>query len=82
MPKGPSCRKCGAPVLMLKNDNTGNVAPIDPEPVEGGNVTVDPATMTYRVVPKAELQLSPNRKLHKSHFATCPHAQHFREGGR
>lgn len=78
LPLGPECKRCKAPVLMLKNDKSGKFAPIDPEPVAGGNITVDPASGTYRVVPKDELALSPNKLRHKSHFATCEFAAEFR----
>lgn len=70
--KPPECPRCRAPVLPLAHERTGTVAPIDPEPVRGGNITVDPERATYRILPRAELDLSPNRVLHTSHIVTCP----------
>lgn len=72
------CSKCAAPLFWLKHEGTGKVAPIDREPVVGGNITIDPIAGTYRIVPKAERELSPNRPRHKNHFVTCPEAESFR----
>lgn len=74
-----SCRRprCRAPVFWIAHENTGKVAPIDPEPVVGGNVEIIiqrdeqrdiPIGMTYRIVPKEERG---GRLLHRNHYVTC-----------
>lgn len=77
--RGDECsnKKCRAPIFWLNHERTGKPAPIDREPVKGGNITIDPKEGTYRIVPKAERELSPNRKLHMNHFVTCPEREQF-----
>lgn len=60
---------CGQMVLWLRHETTGKTAPIDPEPVEGGNIAVigSGEHRMYRIVPAAERV----GKLHKNHWATC-----------
>lgn len=78
------CSSCGAPVLDLKHERTGHLAPIDAQPLaHGGNIVVDLEAGTYRVLDAKERQAhyaqSPRSGLYKSHFATCPDAPQFRE---
>lgn len=81
------CDGCAARVLWLANDKTGKAAPVDPTPVPNGNVTVDFASSTYHVMTKKEVVAADNGlgdlfdpppDRFTLHFATCPHADHFR----
>lgn len=60
---------CRAQVLWLRHETTGKTAPIDPEPVEGGNIAItgEGEHRMYRIVPAAE-RVGP---LHLNHFSTC-----------
>lgn len=49
-----ACTSCGESVLYLRNDSTGNTAPIDLEPVADGNIVVDLEEGTYHVLRKDE----------------------------
>jgi hypothetical protein len=68
---GDVCKRpgCSEPVLWLRHETTGRTAPIDPEPVEGGNIAIvgSGEHRMYRIVP------APERvgKLHTNHWATC-----------
>lgn len=64
------CRSCDAPVIWAVHIGTGKVAPIDVDPVEGGNVMlmVDEDVTRYRII-KPEDQAD---ERHTNHFATCP----------
>lgn len=64
----PRCRSCGADILWLKNTLSGRAAPIDAEPVPGGNCSVL-APGVYCIVPAAEA--AGRTDLRKSHYATC-----------
>jgi hypothetical protein len=69
-----TCRSCPAEVLWLTNQRTGRPAPIDATPVATGNVEVDDARRTYRVLGGKELERvrATGWPLHTSHLATCP----------
>lgn len=57
----------------------GKAMPVDPEPVEGGNLELvaggSQLVPRVRVVPAGERA---GRVLHTSHFVTCPHAGRWR----
>ena len=59
----------------------GRKMPIDPDPVEGGNVIklwIDPdGNKVIRVLGKGETTETP-RKRYVSHFATCPDSDQHR----
>jgi hypothetical protein len=65
------CRSCGKRILWAKTIND-TPSPIDPEPVEGGNIDLGANGIAY-VVP-----VEPSVKRHVSHFATCPGASKHR----
>jgi len=71
-----SCRSCQAPVLWLDHETTGTSTPVDaePHPHVFGNIVVDAAAGTYRVVAGDERQAMIERgdPLHLNHFVTCP----------
>ena len=68
------CRGCGADVVWARHFTTGRSAPIDPEPVDGGNVALWPDDAVYSIPKKGAL----SGPLRTSHFATCPQAGRFR----
>jgi len=76
------CRKCGELmlwVMLVSNASPrGKPHPLDAVPVLGGTIERKRGVVSTewygRVVPKAE-RVGP---LYVSHFATCPHANHFR----
>jgi hypothetical protein len=70
------CRSCRAPVMWLDNVTTGKRAPIDRDPVIDGNIDVDEAAGTYRVLTGTERDAAVARRapMHKNHFATCAQA--------
>jgi hypothetical protein len=74
-----ACRSCGAPIRWALTTN-GRRIPLDPDPVEGGNLALaDQGTtpIAYYVDPEDEPVPGP---LYVSHFATCPNAAQHRWG--
>jgi hypothetical protein len=71
------CKACGAEILWLEHFRTGKRAPIDAVPMRGGNVVASPEDGKYRLATVGD----DPAELHFNHFATCPDAQKFREGG-
>ena len=73
------CRSCGAPMLWVTMHPSGKPNPLDPTPVEWGNIEVRDGLQTTskygRVVPQGERE----GKLYTSHFATCPNAGEHRK---
>jgi len=70
------CRGCGVLVYDLRHVDTGRHAPIEVEPVLGGNIKIDIETGTYRLT-GTDIR-RPDEVRHVSHFATCPAATRFR----
>lgn len=66
------CRSCGAPILWGISARSGKSVPLDPEPVENGNLrlTGPPDFPTVIFVREG---------THVSHFATCPNAAAHRK---
>ena len=74
------CRSCREQIMFGVSDRTGKRIPLNPRPVEGGNVwivgwqgptpVVEMASREHRPPPDAELYIS--------HFATCPNAKAHR----
>lgn len=76
------CRSCGAPVFWLRHSATGKLAPIDVEPVEGGNVLIDTIAGAYQVLHGARADASSVQdRVHTNHFQTCPQAPAWRQRG-
>lgn len=80
------CREatCRAPMVWAVNEASGRGNPIDPDPVEDGNVVIVGQTTTksgpaplVRYLRKGEEVVG---HRYKSHFATCPEADQFRGG--
>lgn len=72
------CRSCGADVLWAKTD-AGKSMPLDPEPVDDGNVLLyrTPEGLRAVVMSKGD-HVPDNASRHKTHFATCPNAERHR----
>lgn len=82
------CRSCGASIQWAITDEKRNMIPLDPEPVEHGNVVVkDPHFATHRgtawlvhVLNDVEV-IGPRidgEPLYVKHFFTCPNADRHR----
>jgi hypothetical protein len=70
------CRTCGAPIQWATTP-AGRPIPLDVDPVEGGNIALDTASG----VPVAVIGAVDNPDgypRYRSHFATCPQADHWR----
>lgn len=64
-----TCKSCGDPIEWRQTP-AGKRIPIDPEPVEGGNLEL--VGQSIAKVVKA------GTGTHVSHFATCPNASSHR----
>jgi hypothetical protein len=71
-----TCRSCGTTIFWYKNVLSGKAAPIDAEPVWGGNIALL-ADGFYCVLPADER--AGRTDLYKSHFATCPNSKKHRK---
>lgn len=63
---------------MHSEKDAGKTMPINAEPTPKGNVALDFANNTYRVLGKAETADYP-WALYESHFVTCPAAAQRRK---
>lgn len=79
------CRSCNAPVMWTVLP-TGRRMPVDPHPVEDGNVKVD--TGRYHTSGGHPADVLDSREvaeddgpLYESHFRTCPDADKWRNRG-
>jgi len=72
-----TCASCGAEIIWCRTD-TGKRMPVDAHPATDGNFILDgdPQLPTARSV--ARVDSEPGQPLHRSHFATCPHADRYR----
>lgn len=76
------CRGCGATIMFVGTTTPGKSMPIDPDPVDDGNIRLDTSghfTVAHVLGPlELELARGEGEALHKSHFAVCPNADRFR----
>lgn len=77
------CRSCRADVRWVRNTKTGKAMPLDPDPVDDGNVVLTGvwgvsdfgAIEHAEVLPEAQLLLfGDDRPQYQSHFRSCPDA--------
>lgn len=71
-----TCKSCGADIVWAVT-RKGRRIPLDPEPVQGGNVRIEARpgrTMALAVVVNAT-----ETGTHRSHFASCPNAARHRK---
>lgn len=80
------CRSCRAPILWSKTEG-GKRMPLDPEPVDGGNVALGvpnrydaEGNVIATVLGPLEIEAA-DEPLYVTHFATCPDADRWRRGG-
>ena len=76
-----NCRSRHAPIVWIAMEGSGKANPIDPEPVENGNIelfTGEDGRPMGRVVTDASDRLF-TPPLHLSHWATCPDADEWRK---
>jgi hypothetical protein len=70
-----ACRSCGA-LIAWRSTLSGRRIPVDPEPVEGGNIHV--LANGRIVVEGSDTQVWSGAPRYRSHFATCPQAGEWR----
>lgn len=74
------CRSCGAEIVWTVTDS-GASMPLNPEPVEGGNIVFRPQVTLpgFGADPQVEYiapaDVTDPRPRYVSHFATCPDAR-------
>jgi hypothetical protein len=71
------CRSCGAGILWAISTASGKPIPIDPQPVDNGNVRLGRnarGEITASVLGRHEA----GPGMHVSHFATCPNRDRHR----
>ena len=71
-----ACRSCGRPVIWAVTPG-GRSIPLDPDPTDDGNLTLDTSSLRAVATP-ARATTAGYRKLYRSHFTTCPHANQWR----
>lgn len=71
------CRDCDAEIVWAENRTTRRVAPINAEPVEGGNIVLH-GDGTYSVDGGILTMPDTNGLYYVSHFVTCPKAEERR----
>lgn len=72
------CSACDVRVYELRHQGTGRPAPIEIEPVVGGNIAIDLTAGTYWLVKLPDIREAGPR--YRNHFAVCPDAKKFRRG--
>lgn len=77
------CKSCRKEVIYLAHERTGNVACIDAQKREGGNIAIDEGRGVYRVIKKDHIkafEAEHGRKpaAYVDHHYTCPDADKFR----
>lgn len=77
-----ACKSCGEPIRWATTVRR-KAMPLDPEPVEQGNVDlqwIDAEEIAIVLGPlEAEAARGAGRELYVSHFATCPHGPAHRK---
>jgi len=79
-PDHSRCRSCGAAIFWATSEN-GRAMPVDFEPSEDGNIGLVWNRTTGQiscVVLRRDAMESYDGPRRKSHFATCPNADHHR----
>lgn len=72
-PKRSQCRGCKRPILWVRSAVTGRTMPLDADPITGGTFVI-----VHGQARLAGNQTSPAVNRYRSHFATCPEAERFR----
>lgn len=67
-----ACRYCGEMILWVVTDKNGKKMPLDPDPVEDGNVIkVRKADNGDKIVHMLHRDETTDKPRYKSHWATC-----------
>lgn len=79
------CRSCEREIVWAETSTTRSRIPLDPQPVPEGNVVLVPSSVEDapatafvlggEALARARLD---QRRLYRSHFASCPHAARWR----
>ena len=72
-----TCTSCQAPIVWGTHSISGKAIPLDPDPVETGNLAVRPGAQVRYLTKDG--QPEPGEWRAVSHFATCPHAKLHRK---
>lgn len=85
--KMQTCGSCGKAIYFLKHVRSGLLAPIEAEPLPGGNIRIELDADSYTVLRKTELEAQrladPHGVLHVNHYMRCPQrAAWHRRGSR
>lgn len=73
------CKACQAPIMWAET-SAGKAIPIDVSAAADGNIVLYPGPGSGKLIALfGEKALSGSTERYKSHFATCPRADHFRK---
>ena len=77
------CKSCGAKILWVKSFSSHKMMPIDAEATKEGNIALverEGEETVFHVISGSSLLKSQRegKRLHTSHFATCPDAKRHR----
>lgn len=73
------CRSCNARILWALTTK-GRRMPIDPEPVQGGNIELEDRGRMFPPLATFPVKVdNMTTKRYTSHFATCPNANAHRK---
>lgn len=68
------CNRCGAPITFVLTAKSGAKTPIDPTPVEDGNIILTAGGSVVVSKDEAARHWAEGTSLFRSHFASCPKA--------
>lgn len=74
-----TCNSCGAEIRWALTAKNGKRMPVDVKPVDDGNLVVEYRNGGDEARPATDADRRVKRPLFKSHFATCPQAQKWRQ---
>ncbi len=70
-----TCRSCGASIMWAVTSKGRKPIPLNPEPVEGGNIVLHRG---LAIIEKNGERFGDGEPHYVSHFATCPNAAKHR----
>lgn len=77
-----NCRSCGAPIRWCITDANSKRMPVDPEPVEDGNIWVirtEQGTPIIGVALQGANVPASAPLRYQSHFVSCPNSSEWRK---
>lgn len=66
-----TCKGCSAPIWWVTTAANGKAMPLDPDPCDDGNVTLNPDGKAV-VHPRNQPTLDVDADRYRPHWATCP----------